>query len=51
LARILAVADLFDAMTNNRHYRTAMPIEKAIDEPVKNTQFNADIVNAFVKIL
>lgn len=53
LARILAVADSFDAMTNNRPYRPAMPIEKAIDELLKNknTQFDADIVNAFVKIL
>ncbi len=53
LARILAVADSFDAMTNNRPYRSAMPVEKAIDELVKNknSQFDEDIVNAFVKIL
>jgi putative nucleotidyltransferase with HDIG domain len=53
LARILAVADSFDAMTNNRPYRSAMPLQKAIDELVanKNTQFDADIVDAFVKIL
>jgi putative nucleotidyltransferase with HDIG domain len=53
LARILAVADSFDAMTNNRPYRRAMPMEKAIDELIKNksTQFDPDIVDVFVKIL
>jgi putative nucleotidyltransferase with HDIG domain len=53
LARILAIADSFDAMTNNRPYRPAMPVEKAIDELIKNknTQFDEDIVNAFVKII
>jgi len=30
LARILAVADVLDAITSKRHYRTAMPIDGAI---------------------
>ena len=53
LARILSVADSFDAMTNNRPYRLAMPIEKAIEELVQNkgTQFDPDIVDAYIKIL
>ena len=53
LARILSVADSFDAMTNNRPYRPAMPLDKAIEELVKNknTQFDEDVVNAFIKIL
>ena len=53
LARIMAVADSFDAMTSNRPYRQAMPLEKAIDELIKgkNTQFDEEIVDAFVKIL
>jgi response regulator RpfG family c-di-GMP phosphodiesterase len=53
LARILAVADSFDAMTNNRPYRPAWPVEKAVEELVnnKNTQFDADIVEAFIKII
>lgn len=52
LARILAVADSFDAMTNNRPYRSAMTIEKAIEELNcnKNMQFDPNIVEAFVKI-
>ena len=30
-ARILAVADIYDAVTTDRSYRAAMPIEKALD--------------------
>jgi putative nucleotidyltransferase with HDIG domain len=53
LSRILAVADSFDAMTNNRPYRNAMPVEKAIDELLKNAgrQFDRDIVGSFLKII
>jgi response regulator RpfG family c-di-GMP phosphodiesterase len=53
LARILAVADSFDAMTNNRPYRPAMQIGQAIDELIrnKNTQFDGEIVDAFIKTL
>jgi response regulator RpfG family c-di-GMP phosphodiesterase len=53
LARILSVADSFDAMTNNRPYRQAMPKEKAVAELInnKNTQFDPDIVDAYIKIL
>jgi HD-GYP domain-containing protein (c-di-GMP phosphodiesterase class II) len=31
LARILAVADAFDAMTTDRPYRSRMAVERAID--------------------
>jgi response regulator RpfG family c-di-GMP phosphodiesterase len=53
LARILAVADSFDAMTNDRPYHPALTIEKAVEELVKNknTQFDPDIVEAFIKII
>lgn len=53
LACILAVADSFDAMTNNRPYRPAMQIELAVEELIKNknTQFDGKIVDAFVKII
>jgi response regulator RpfG family c-di-GMP phosphodiesterase len=53
LARILATADSFDAMTNNRPYRPALPVAKAVEELVKNknTQFDANIVEAFIKIV
>jgi putative nucleotidyltransferase with HDIG domain len=53
LARILSVADSFDAMTNNRPYRPSMPKKEAIQELVasKNTQFDPDVVEAYIKIL
>jgi len=51
-ARILAVADSFDAMTSDRPYRSAMSIEEAIDEirHCAGTQFDPDVVAAFLKI-
>ncbi|HQK99688.1 MAG TPA: response regulator [Smithellaceae bacterium] len=53
LARILAVADAYDAMTNNRPYRPAMSRERAIEELIQNVnvQFDPDVVNAYIKIL
>jgi len=50
-ARILAVADAFDAMTSDRPYRPAMSIAEAIDEVKRcaGNQFDPDIVAAFLK--
>jgi response regulator RpfG family c-di-GMP phosphodiesterase len=52
LARILAVADSFDAMTSNRPYRPAMERSIAIEELKKNRnlQFDGNIVDAFLKL-
>ena len=49
----MAVVDAFDAMTNNRTYRPAMPKEEAIAELIanKSTQFDPDIVDAYIKII
>lgn len=49
-ARILAVADSFDAMTTNRPYKKGMSIEDAIEELLKckGSQFDPDIVDKFV---
>ena len=49
-ARILAVVDAYDAMTNNRPYRAALTHEEAIDELLKNSgiQFDPDIVDILV---
>lgn len=53
LARILSVADSYDAMTNNRPYRLAMSKEIAIEELVRNkgTQFDPNVVDAYLLIL
>jgi putative two-component system response regulator len=50
-ARILAVADAFDAMTSDRPYRAAMPAGKAISEVKRctGTQFDPAVVRAFLK--
>ncbi|MFH1776892.1 MAG: HD domain-containing phosphohydrolase [Candidatus Omnitrophota bacterium] len=50
-ARILAVADSFDAMTSRRPYRNAFTIEQAQQELVKNkkSQFDPKIVDVFLK--
>lgn len=51
--RILAVADAFDAMTNERAYRRALSREEAIAELGRNagTQFDPDIVSLYIKLL
>ncbi|WP_238456564.1 HD-GYP domain-containing protein [Desulfotruncus arcticus] len=50
-ARILAVADSFDAMTSDRLYRKAMSEEQAVQELIDNqgTQFDPQVVEAFIK--
>lgn len=52
LARMLAVADAYDAMTNDRTYRKAMSREEAIQEIIRNsgTQFDPQMVQIFLKI-
>jgi len=50
-ARIIAVADAFDAMTSNRPYRKAMTRQEAINElrRCSGSQFDPDIVKAFLE--
>ena len=50
-ARILAVADAYDAMTSHRPYREAMNVEIAVNEIVRGTgtQFDPEVVQAFFK--
>ncbi len=52
-ARILAVADSFEAMTSDRPYRKALSTQMAIEELVRNrgTQFDPRVVDAFVAIV
>ena len=51
-ARIIHVADAYDAMTTNRSYRSGMTHEAAIAELMKYSgiQFDPEIVAAFVKL-
>lgn len=48
--RLIAVADTFDAMTSDRPYRAALPIEVALDElrAQSGQQFDPEIVEAFL---
>jgi HD-GYP domain-containing protein (c-di-GMP phosphodiesterase class II) len=52
LSRIIAVADAYDAMTNDRPYRKAISKEEALKELIKNagTQFDPYIVSVFVSL-
>ncbi|OGT99321.1 MAG: phosphohydrolase [Geobacteraceae bacterium GWC2_48_7] len=49
-ARIIAVADTFDAMTSNRPYRTALSHETALKElkAFAGIQFDPEVVEAFI---
>jgi PAS domain S-box-containing protein/putative nucleotidyltransferase with HDIG domain len=51
-ARILAVADVVEAMSSNRPYRPALGLDKALDEVVKNSGilYDARVVDACVRV-
>ncbi|NTV91203.1 MAG: HD-GYP domain-containing protein, partial [Clostridiales bacterium] len=53
MARIISVADAFDAMMSDRLYRPKMALEEAVLQLKKGagTQFDENIVNMFVKLL
>ena len=50
--RILAVADVFDAITSKRHYRDKMPIQNVIDilKSGKDKHFDGRLVDEFLAI-
>ena len=52
-ARVMAVADVFDALTSPRVYKPAFPIEKALDmlQEGAGTQFDAKCVEVFMDSL
>jgi HD-GYP domain-containing protein (c-di-GMP phosphodiesterase class II) len=52
-ARIIAVADSFEAMTSDRPYRKALSIDKAIQILLegRGKQWDSNIVNAFVDMI
>lgn len=52
-ARIIALVDSFDAMTNDRVYKKAMSTADALQEIADHagTQFDPDVVKAFLRIM
>ena len=50
---IVSCCDAFNAMTTDRSYREAMPLEDAIEELEANsgTQFSPDVVKAVLRVL
>jgi hypothetical protein len=52
-AKILSVADSYDAMTSDRPYRKALPQREAVKELKRcsRTQFDPEIVQAFIEVL
>ncbi|MBW2466913.1 MAG: GAF domain-containing protein [Deltaproteobacteria bacterium] len=54
MSKIITVADVFEALTADRHYRPAMPTEKAIsilEDGVTGGKFDGNIVNALKSYL
>ena len=53
LSRIIAIADAYDAMTQDRVYRKAMTHEAALEEIKKNagTQFDPQIAMLFIEVV
>ncbi|MGE0041343.1 MAG: HD domain-containing phosphohydrolase [Vicinamibacterales bacterium] len=51
--RLVAVADAFDALTNDRPYRRAVSVNEALHEIAKQraVQFDADIVDALLSVV
>jgi HD-GYP domain-containing protein (c-di-GMP phosphodiesterase class II) len=51
-ARLLAVADAFDAMTSSRPYRPALPLDRALVEigSCAGAQFDPTVAEAFLEV-
>jgi len=52
-ARIVALADVFDALTHGRPYAPAWPIEKALEEiqARRGTQFDPELTDRFIELV
>ncbi len=53
LARIVSIADAFDAMTTTRCYRPAMPISQSLEilSEYRGTQWDPDLIGMFVEMV
>jgi putative nucleotidyltransferase with HDIG domain len=53
LARVLAVADVFDALRSNRPYREGWPLDRAIAyvQAASGTHFDPVVVEAFTRVI
>lgn len=53
VARIVALADVFDALTTKRCYKPAFPVDDALDiiKKGRGTHFDPEVVRAFLGIL
>ncbi|MNY28552.1 Cyclic di-GMP phosphodiesterase response regulator RpfG [compost metagenome] len=53
LARIVSVADAFDAMISHRCYRPALPFERAVNilEECAGTQWDPAVVRTFLEVI
>jgi HD-GYP domain-containing protein (c-di-GMP phosphodiesterase class II) len=51
-ARVVTVADVFDAITSNRPYRTALALEEAREEIGRGSgsHFDPAVVEAFLRV-
>ena len=51
--RIVAVVDVFDALTHDRSYKKAWSVESAIESILENsgTQFDPTVVDAFMRVM
>lgn len=51
--RIVAIADVFDALTSDRVYRAAVPVQAAIDEMTaeRGTHFDPALLDSFFSLL
>jgi diguanylate cyclase (GGDEF)-like protein/PAS domain S-box-containing protein len=53
ISRIIAIADAFDAMTNERHYRSARSVSSAMQElrRCSGSQFDPSLVPVFERVI
>ncbi len=51
ISRIISIVDAYDAMTQNRAYRKAMPVDMAVEKILRNagTQFDPEVAALFVR--